>query len=175
MAIRFNENEIRPVGRTAQGVIGIRLGEKDYVVGMVAVTHPDATLLVVCENGYGKRTDIDAYRLTHRGGKGIISIKTSARNGGAVCIMEVVNDDELIIVTSGGILIRLPIVDIRTIGRVTQGVRLINLNSDDLVVDVERVPAGENEDIDDLTGMENGEEDEDIDADDEYVDDDELQ
>ncbi|MCE5252099.1 DNA gyrase subunit A [bacterium] len=157
MAIRFKESEIRPVGRTSQGVIGIRLEKDDIVVGMVAVAHPNATLLVVCENGYGKRTDLDAYRLTHRGGKGIISIKTSTRNGGAVCMMEVVNDDELIIVTSGGILIRLPIVDIRTIGRVTQGVRLINLNSEDTVVDVARVPAGENEDIDDLGEMDEGE------------------
>ncbi|MBA7482534.1 DNA gyrase subunit A [subsurface metagenome] len=150
MAIRFNENEIRPAGRTTQGVKGIKLSGKDYVVGMVVVTHPNATLLVVCENGYGKRTEIDAYRLIHRGGKGVISIRTSSRNGGSVCIMEVVDDDELMIVTQGGLLIRLPIVDIRSIGRVTQGVRLINLNEDDIVVDVERVPAGENEDIEDL-------------------------
>ena len=162
MGIRFKEGEIRPAGRNTQGVKGVTLSKKDYVVGMVAVTHPNATMLVVCENGYGKRTDIDAYRLTHRGGKGIISIKTSARNGGAVCIMEVVNDDELIIVTKSGILIRLPVSEIRSIGRVTQGVHLINLNEDDLVVDVERVTAGENDDIVELEGdgedeeMENG-------------------
>ena len=153
MAIRFNEKEIRPAGRTTQGVKGIKLTGKDYVAGMVAVTHPNATLLVVCENGYGKRTDIDAYRLIHRGGKGVISIRTSVRNGGTVCIMEVVDDDELIIVTSGGILIRLPIGDIRSIGRVTQGVRLINLNDEDIVVDVERVPAGENDDLEDAGDM----------------------
>ena len=153
MAIRFNEKEIRPAGRTTQGVKGIKLKGKDYVAGMVAVTHPNATLLVVCENGYGKRTDIDAYRLIHRGGKGVISIKTSVRNGGTVCIMEVVDDDELIIVTSGGILIRLPIGDIRSIGRVTQGVRLINLGNEDIVVDVERVPAGENDDLEDTGDM----------------------
>ncbi len=149
MAIHFNEREIRPAGRTTQGVKGISLGKDDFVVGMVAVTHPNATLLVVCENGYGKRTDIDAYRLTHRGGKGVISIKASSRNGETVCIMEVVDDDELIIVTQGGILIRLPVGDIRSIGRVTQGVRLINLNTEDIVVDVERVPAGENDDLED--------------------------
>ncbi len=108
---------------------------------------------MVCENGYGKRTDIDAYRLIHRGGKGVISIRTSVRNGGTVCIMEVVDDDELIIVTSGGILIRLPIGDIRSIGRVTQGVRIINLNDEDIVVDVERVPAGENDDLEDVGDM----------------------
>ncbi|MBN1291876.1 MAG: DNA gyrase subunit A [Candidatus Latescibacteria bacterium] len=153
MAIHFNEREIRPAGRTTQGVKGITLSKNDYVVGMVAVTHPSATLLVVCENGYGKRTDIDAYRLIHRGGKGVISIKNTSRNGGTVCIMEVVDDDELIIVTQGGILIRLPIGDIRSIGRVTQGVRLINLKSDDIVVDVERVPAGENDDLEDAGDM----------------------
>ncbi|MFC1651301.1 DNA gyrase subunit A [Candidatus Latescibacterota bacterium] len=149
MAIRFNEQEIRPVGRNSQGVKGITLKGDDYVIGMVAVVRQDDTLLVVCENGFGKRTEIDAYRLTHRGGKGVISIKTSERNGGTVSIMAVVDDDELIIVTEGGILIRQPISDIRTIGRVTQGVRLINLGENDLVVDVERVPSGENDDIDD--------------------------
>jgi len=147
MAIRFNEREIRPVGRNSQGVKGITLKNDDYVIGMVAVMRLEDTLLVVCENGFGKRTSIDAYRLTHRGGKGVISIKTSERNGRTVCIMVVVDDDELIIVTQGGILIRLPIQDIRSIGRVTQGVKLINLGEDDLVVDVERVPSGENGDI----------------------------
>jgi len=147
MAIHFNEREIRPVGRNSQGVRGIRVAPDDYVVGMVAVKRSDDTLLVVCENGYGKRTNIDGYRLTHRGGKGIISIRTSERNGEAVCIMEVVDDDELMILTQNGILIRLPVHDIRIIGRVTQGVRLINLGKDDFVVDVERVPAGANEDI----------------------------
>lgn len=147
MAIHFNEREIRAVGRNSQGVRGIRVAPGDYVVGMVAVKRNDGTLLVVCEHGYGKRTNIDGYRLTHRGGKGIISIRTSERNGEAVSIMEVVDDDELMILTQNGILIRLPIHDIRTIGRVTQGVRLINLGKDDFVVDVERVPAGANEDI----------------------------
>ena len=149
MAIRFNEREIRPVGRNSQGVKGITLKKDDYVIGMVAVMRLEDTLLVVCENGFGKRTSIDAYRLTHRGGKGVISIKTSERNGRTVCIMVVVDDDELIIVTQRGILIRLPIQDIRSIGRVTQGVKLINLGEDDLVVDVERVPSGENGDITD--------------------------
>lgn len=144
MAIRFNEREIRPVGRSSQGVKGITLNKDDYVAGMVAVKHPEATLLVVCENGYGKRTDLDAFRITHRGGKGIISIRTTERNGGAVTLMEVVDDDELIMVTQNGIMIRLPVHEIRPIGRVTQGVRLINLAPEDCLVDVERVPAGEN-------------------------------
>jgi DNA gyrase subunit A len=150
IAIRFNEREVRSVGRNAQGVRGIKVGKNDYVVGMVAIVRPEDMLLVVCENGYGKRTDMNAFRLTHRGGKGVISIKTSDRNGKAVSIMEVVDDDELIMVTKNGIFIRLPIRDIRTIGRVTQGVKLINLGEDDLLVDVERVPKGENDDIGDM-------------------------
>jgi len=149
MAIRFNESEIRTMGRTSQGVRGIKLDKKDHIVGMVAVTHPNATLLVISENGYGKRTDTEEYRLIHRGGKGVMSIRSSKRNGVVIGIMEVVDEDELIIVTRNGILIRVPVQDIRCIGRVTQGVRLINLTPDDSVVDVEVVPAGENEDIDD--------------------------
>jgi len=151
-AIRFNEQEIRPVGRTAQGVRGIKARKDDDVVGMVAVNRPDGTLMVVCRNGYGKRTTIDDFRITHRGGKGIISIKTTERNGDAVTIMEVVDDDELVLMTRNGILIRVPVRDIRSIGRVTQGVRLINLEGDDIVMDVERVNAGANEDIDELDG-----------------------
>ena len=147
MAVHFNEEEIRSMGRNAQGVRGIKVAKNDYVVGMVAVKHPKATILVVCENGYGKRTDIGEYRLTHRGGKGVISIRTNERNGYVVSIMEVVDDDELIMMTQKGIVIRLPIQDVRTIGRVTQGVHLINLDSEDLVVDVERVSPGENDDI----------------------------
>ncbi len=169
MAIRFNEQEVRSMGRTSQGVIGIRLEDGDAVVGMVPIKHADNTLLVVCENGYGKRTNVDAYRLIHRGGKGVISIKASDRNGKVVSIMDVVDEDELIIMTQHGILIRLPVHDIRCIGRVTQGVRLINLEPDDRVVDVERVPTGENEDIEhtrvaDPSGAEG--------ADDYFVDDD---
>jgi len=148
MATRFNEREVRAVGRNSQGVRGVSLEEGDYVIGMVAVVRREAHLLVVCENGYGKRTDIEAFRITHRGGKGVISIRTTERNGGAVTIMEVLDNDELIIVTRNGMLIRLPVQDIRPLGRVTQGVRLINLAEDDLVMDVERVPQGENEGID---------------------------
>ena len=150
LAVRFHEQEIRPTGRNTQGVKGVKLGDSDYVVGMVAVKRSDSTLFVVCENGYGKRSQIDEYRLIHRGGKGVISIKASERNGKVICIMEVVDDDELIVVTQKGIIIRLPIQEVRTIGRITQGVRIINLSKDDRVVDVERVPNGENDDIDTL-------------------------
>ncbi|MFC1607364.1 DNA gyrase subunit A [Candidatus Latescibacterota bacterium] len=152
MAIRFNEQEIRATGRSSQGVRGIKLAKDDIVVGMVAVKRADSSLLVVCENGFGKRTSVDAYRLIHRGGKGVISIKTTDRNGSVVSIMEVVDSDELIMMTQNGIIIRLPVHDIRAIGRVTQGVRLINLDDKDLVVDVERVPAGENDDLEEING-----------------------
>ncbi len=154
MAIRFNEREIRAVGRNSQGVKGITLENDDLVVGAVAVMRPDAHLLVVCRNGYGKRTGIDAFRVIHRGGKGVMSIKATERNGDVVSIMEVVDNDELIIVTQKGILIRLPVQDIRSLGRVTQGVRLINLGADDLVMDVERVPQGENDDIEEIEDAE---------------------
>ncbi len=146
-AIRFHEQETRPMGRTSQGVKGISLEDGDEVVGMVVVNRMDGTLLVVCRNGYGKRTGIDEFRITHRGGKGIISIRTTERNGDAIAIMEVVDDDELVLMTRNGIIIRVPVRDIRTIGRVTQGVRLMNLEDDDMVMDFERVPAGANEGI----------------------------
>ncbi len=176
MAIRFNEQEIRPMGRTATGVKGINLAKDDHVIGMVAFKRPDSTLLVVCENGFGKRTSVDAYRLTHRGGKGVISIKASDRNGQVVSIMEVVDDDELIMMTQNGIIIRLPVGDIRSIGRVTQGVKLINLENNDHVVDVERVPSGGNDDIEeqevggDIVVNGNG-----ADSDDEVDDDSEME
>jgi len=138
MAIRFPEDKVRAMGRTAYGVKGIELAEKDYVIGMVVVKR-DSTLLVVCENGYGKRTSIDDYRITNRGGKGVINVKTSERNGEVVSIREVLDEDELILITKQGIANRQSVKDIKVIGRNTQGVRLINLGKDDLVTDVARV------------------------------------
>ncbi len=138
MAIRFPEDKVRAMGRTAYGVKGIELAEKDYVIGMVVVKR-DSSLLVVCENGYGKRTSIDDYRITNRGGKGVINVKTSERNGEVVAIMEVLDEDELILITKKGIANRQSVKDIKVIGRNTQGVRLINLGKDDLVTDVARV------------------------------------
>jgi DNA gyrase subunit A len=137
-AIRFSEREVRPMGRVSRGVRGIRLSQKDRVIGMVVVKR-SASLLTVTENGYGKRTTIDSYRLTHRGGKGIISIKTSERNGNVIAIKEVVESDELMIITQKGIVIKMPVKNISEIGRNTQGVRLQNLGEDDKVVDVARV------------------------------------
>jgi DNA gyrase subunit A len=138
MAIRFPEEKVRSMGRTAYGVKGINLGKGDYVIGMVVVKR-DASLLVVTENGYGKRTSIDDYRITNRGGKGIINIKTSERNGEVVTIKEVLDDDELILITKKGIANRQAVREIKVIGRNTQGVRLITLKGNDVVIDVARV------------------------------------
>ena len=145
-AVRFHESEVRPQGRGTQGVRGIRLGEDDRVVGMLA-SGRDTTLLSVTENGYGKRTDIENYRLTHRGSKGVSNIRTSERNGPVVSIHAVSDEDELMIITTNGLIIRLPVRDLRPIGRNTQGVRLINLGEGDRVVDVSRItPNGEGDD-----------------------------
>jgi DNA gyrase subunit A len=138
MAIRFPEEKVRSMGRAAHGVKGINLAKGDYVIGMVAVRH-DSTLLVVTENGYGKRTSIEDYRVTNRGGKGIINVKTSERNGEVVAIKEVVDTDELILITRNGIANRQAVAQISVIGRNTQGVRLINLDEGDLLIDVARV------------------------------------
>jgi DNA gyrase subunit A len=138
MAIRFPEEKVRAMGRTAYGVKGITLATGDYVIGMVVVKR-DASLLVVAENGYGKRTSIDDYRITNRGGKGIINIKTSERNGEVVTIKEALDDDELILITKNGIANRQAVKEIKVIGRNTQGVRLISLKGDGKVVDVARV------------------------------------
>ena len=130
------------MGRAAYGVKGITLVKNDRVIGMVVVKR-DATLLSVTENGFGKRTSISDYRVTNRGGKGIINIKTTQRNGKVIDIKEVVTDDELMLITQKGIIIRQPVKQITVIGRATQGVKLINLDAGDKVVDVARVVKGE--------------------------------
>jgi len=138
MAIRFPEEKVRSMGRTAYGVKGITLAKNDIVIGMVAVGR-DSSLLVITENGYGKRTSINDYRITNRGGKGVINVKTSDRNGKVVAIKEVLDSDELILITKKGIANRQQVKDIKVIGRNTQGVRLIKLGQGDLVTDVARV------------------------------------
>jgi DNA gyrase subunit A len=141
-AIRFHEDKVRNMGRAAYGVKGITLDKSDRVIGMVVVKR-DATLLTVTENGYGKRTSISDYRVTNRGGKGVINIRATERNGKVVDIKEVVTDDELMLITQKGIIIRQPVKQISVIGRSTQGVRLINLTAGDRVVDVARVVKSE--------------------------------
>ena len=127
LATRFHESEVRPMGRTAYGVKAVTLDDaEDEVVSMVGVKR-QATLLAVTEHGYGKRSEIAEYRVSHRGGKGIITIKTTERNGFVVAVKEVVDGDELMIITRSGQMIRMPVKGISVLGRNTQGVRLVNL------------------------------------------------
>ncbi|WP_165246928.1 DNA gyrase subunit A [Paludisphaera soli] len=142
MAVRFDESDVRSMGRPAHGVRGINLEEGDEVVGMIVANGPDdpASLLTVCENGYGKRTLLSEYRSQNRGGKGLIDIKTSDRNGRVVAISKVTDADEVMITTTGGILIRTRVGDTRPIGRNTQGVRLIRLDEGDAVSSLAKLP-----------------------------------
>jgi len=141
-AIRFKETDVRPMGRTAFGVRGVTLEENDAVVGVIAVRR-EASILVATEHGYGKRSPISEYRITGRGGKGIISIQTTERNGSVVAALEVVPDDEVMLITRGGIVIRMQVSGISEIGRNTQGVRLIGLEPGDQLIDVARVEESE--------------------------------
>jgi len=146
MAIRFPETDVRPMGRTAYGVRGISLREGDCVVAMeVAGPGGGGTVMTVCENGYGKRTDLDEYRVQSRGGVGIISIHTTSRNGRVVGVAYVRGEDELMLITQLGKVLRMPTSGIRAIGRATQGVRLIEIESDDRVVSVARLAEREDE------------------------------
>ncbi len=139
MAVRFAEQAVRPMGRAARGVRGIRLRKGDRVAGVI-LAEEDATVLTVCEHGYGKRTAVKAYRVTNRGGIGVINVKTTERNGKVVDVVEARDDDEVMIVTQGGMMIRCPTRNVRAIGRATQGVRVISLQEGDCVVAVARVP-----------------------------------
>ena len=139
MAIRFPEGRVRTMGRVARGVRGISLARGDNVIGLI-LAEPEATILTVCENGHGKRTAVNAYRLTNRGGKGVINIRTTKRNGKVVGVLEALDDDEIMLVTQGGKVIRSPVSNLRTIGRATQGVRLFKVDEDDRVVALARVP-----------------------------------
>jgi len=137
-AVRFRETDVRPMGRTAAGVRGVSLPKGQHVVGMVVV-RVSGSLLVVSDKGYGKRSDIADYRLTKRGAGGVITIRTSEKVGNMIAIMEVVDDDDLMIITQKGVMIRLPLKDVRVIGRATQGVRLIRLDNGDTIGSVARV------------------------------------
>jgi DNA gyrase subunit A len=137
-AIRFKETDVRIMGRQARGVRGITLAPKDEVVSM-EVAVPGITLLTVCANGFGKRTTEDEYRIQNRGGQGIITIKTTERNGDVVAVMQVTEEDQIMMVTDGGKIIRLPVSDIRVIGRNTQGVRLFETAEGSKVTSVARL------------------------------------
>lgn len=159
MAIRFTEKDVRPMGRTARGVVGIRMEENDYVVGMVVCRDEEACLLTVTEKGYGKRTKVSEYRRIHRGGKGVIDIQTNERNGKVVGILETYEDDEFMMITKNGVAIRTNVADIRAISRNTQGVRLIRLEEGDEVAAIGKLPeAKEEKKANSINGNGNGQE-----------------
>jgi len=138
MSIRFHEKDVRDMGRTATGVKGIELEKRDRVIDMVVVRRK-STLLTVTEKGMGKRSELDEYRVQHRGGRGIITLKRAEKTGDVVALKEVLPDDELMMITKKGIMIRVPVEGIRISGRNTQGVKVMNLVAGDLLVDVARV------------------------------------
>ena len=144
MAIRFDETDVRPMGRSAYGVRGITLREGDEVVAM-EVVREGGTVLTVAQNGYGKRTGLEEYRLQSRGGVGIINIQTSDRNGKVVGIAYVHDDDELMLISQQGMILRMKAGDIRSIGRATQGVRLIEMEEGDAVVSVAKLAEKEDD------------------------------
>jgi DNA gyrase subunit A len=147
-AVHFNESDVRPMGRTAAGVRGVTLDTStDKVIGMVCITREDANLLVVSENGYGKRSSIEDYRITKRGGKGVYTINITEKTGRLVAIKEVGDDDDLMIINRSGITIRISVTELRVMGRATQGVRLIKLNEDDRISSVEKIQKIEGERI----------------------------
>jgi DNA gyrase subunit A len=142
MAIRFHENEAREMGRNAGGVKGISMGKRDELIGMVVIKR-DASILVVSERGFGKRSDIKDYKVQHRGGSGLITLKATEKTGKLVAIKEAIDDDDLMIITTKGVVIRQQVKSIKVIGRNTQGVKLIKLDAHDKVADVARVVSEE--------------------------------
>ena len=145
-AIRFNESTVRPMGRTATGVRGISLdSDNDEVVGMIAIDDPETTVLVVSEKGYGKRTDIDDYRVTNRGGKGVKTLSVTDKTGNLVAIKGVTDNEDLMIINRSGVIIRIAVSELRTMGRATQGVRLITLKGNDEIASVAKIEHEEEE------------------------------
>ncbi len=159
-AIRFHENHARAIGRTASGVRGITLGsDNDELVGMVCVMNGEDDILVVSEHGYGKRSKIEDYRVTNRGGKGVKTINITEKTGALVSIKNVTDGDDLMIITEAGVTIRLSVDEIRMTGRAAQGVKLINLREDDSIASVARVEITEIDEIEDeiIDGIEENE------------------
>src|SRR5690554_4622003 len=156
-AIRFEEEKTRPMGRNASGVRGITLGgPDDEVIGMIAVNDPESDILVVSENGYGKRSSIDDYRITNRGGKGVKTINVTEKTGHLVAIKNVVDDDDLMIINKSGVAIRMAVANLRVMGRATQGVRLIKVREDDAIAAVAKAMKDEDEDAEDADIEDNG-------------------
>lgn len=153
-AIRFNESTVRPMGRTATGVRGISLdNDNDEVVGMISIDDPETTVLVVSEKGYGKRTDIDDYRVTNRGGKGVKTLSVTDKTGNLVAIKGVTDNEDLMIINRSGVIIRIAVSELRTMGRATQGVRLITLKGNDEIASVAKIEHEEEEE--EVEGSEN--------------------
>lgn len=159
--VRFNEQNVRAVGRSASGVRGITLAnDQDYVVGMVCMGEDGGNVLVVSENGFGKRSLIDDYRITNRGGKGVKTLNITDKTGGLVALKKVTDEDDLMIINRSGLTIRLHVNQLRILGRATQGVKLININEKDQIAAVARVPYQEDEpeeDIENTDGTPSGE------------------
>ncbi|QQL51081.1 DNA gyrase subunit A [Mucilaginibacter ginkgonis] len=155
-AIRFNESTVRPMGRNATGVRGISLeNEQDEVVGMISINDAGTSVLVVSEKGYGKRTDIDDYRVTNRGGKGVKTISITEKTGKLVAIKDVTDQDDLMIINKSGIIIRIAVSEMRVMGRATQGVRLITFKGNDEIASIAKIEHSEEEEIEDtLTQLE---------------------
>lgn len=158
--VRFNESTVRPMGRNASGVRGINLGEEkgNEVVGMIAIADPLTNVMVVSEKGYGKRSDIEEYRVTNRGGKGVKTINITDKTGNLIAIKDVTDKNDLMIINKSGIIIRLSVADLRVIGRATQGVRLINLKEGDEIAAVTKVEVEEEVEASENTSAEYGNE-----------------
>jgi DNA gyrase subunit A len=150
-AIRFEEAKTRPMGRGASGVRGITLAHNaDEVIGMISVDDMESNILVVSENGYGKRSSLEDYRITNRGGKGVKTISITDKTGSLVSIKNVTDEDDLMIINKSGIAIRMAVEDLRVMGRATQGVKLINLKGSDSIAAVAKVMKEEEEEAEDL-------------------------
>lgn len=162
-AIRFEEEKVRPMGRTASGVRGITLnGTKDEVIGMICVDDPESSVLVVAENGFGKRSAVSEYRITNRGGKGVKTINITEKTGQLIALKNITDDDDLMVINKSGITIRIAADNLREMGRATQGVRIIRLREDDVIASVAKVTrfeAENNSDLADDTEFELPEED----------------
>jgi DNA gyrase subunit A len=150
LACRFRESEVRAMGRAAAGVRGISLSPKDIVISMIVIKRSDAQVLVVSENGYGKRTKFEDFRLTKRGAKGVISMNLTPKTGSVIGILMAVDSEDLVVMTVNGILIRQSVKNIRTIGRNTQGVKLIRLDEGDLIADITSVNRDDDEETPDI-------------------------
>jgi DNA gyrase subunit A len=153
-AIRFNESTVRPMGRNAAGVRGVKLaGSKDEVIGMICLENGSQDILVVSENGYGKRSKLEDYRITNRGGKGVKTINITLKTGDLIAIKAVSDNDDLIIINRSGILIRMAVADLRVMGRATQGVRLINIREGDAIASVARVEIEDEAELENVPGQ----------------------